>query len=77
MSLVEKLYVDPVDADSLAERVIPVILEELDPHSVYIPAADMTEVSAPLEGEFDGIGVMFNMLTDTVVVLNVIPLGPS
>ena len=77
MSLIEKLYVDPVNSDSLAEKVIPLILEELDPHSVYIPAADLAAVSEPLEGEFDGIGVMFNMLTDTVVVLNVIPSGPS
>lgn len=77
MSLIERLYVDPVNADSLAETVIPVILEELDPHSVYIPATDFEAVSEPLEGEFDGIGVMFNMLTDTVVVLNVIQSGPS
>jgi carboxyl-terminal processing protease len=49
----------------------------LDPHSVYIPARDLAAVSESLEGEFDGIGVMFNMLTDTVVVLNVIPSGPS
>jgi carboxyl-terminal processing protease len=77
MSLIEGLYVDPIDADSLAEDVIPLILEELDPHSVYIPARDLAEVSETLEGEFDGIGVMFNMLTDTVVVLNVIPSGPS
>jgi carboxyl-terminal processing protease len=77
MSLIEDLYVDPVNADSLAEIAIPVILGELDPHSVYIPAADLEAVSEPLEGEFDGIGVQFNMLTDTVVVLNVIPSGPS
>ncbi len=77
MSLIEQLYVDPVSPDSLADIAIPIILEELDPHSVYIPAMDLTAVSEPLEGEFDGIGVMFNMLTDTVVVLNVIPLGPS
>ncbi len=77
MSLIENLYVDPVSADSLAEIAIPIILGELDPHSVYIPAADLEAVSEPLEGEFDGIGVMFNMLTDTVVVLNVIPSGPS
>ncbi len=77
MSLIEQMYVDPVSPDSLADIAIPIILEELDPHSVYIPAVDLTAVSEPLEGEFDGIGVMFNMLTDTVVVLNVIPLGPS
>ncbi len=77
LSLIDRLYVDPVNYDSLAESVIPFILEELDPHSVYIPAADLSAVNEPLEGEFDGIGVMFNMMTDTVVVLNVIPLGPS
>jgi carboxyl-terminal processing protease len=77
MSLIEQLYVDQMGADSLAEMAIPVILGELDPHSVYIPAKDRQAVSEPLEGEFDGIGVMFNMLTDTVVVLNVIPSGPS
>jgi carboxyl-terminal processing protease len=77
LSLIEQLYVDPVRIDSLAETVIPKILGELDPHSVYIPASDFKDVSAPLEGEFDGIGVLFNMLTDTVVVLNVIPSGPS
>jgi carboxyl-terminal processing protease len=77
MALIENLYVDPITPDSLAEIAIPVVLEELDPHSVYIPARDFTMVSEPLEGEFDGIGVMFNMLTDTVVVLNVIPSGPS
>ncbi len=77
MRLIEELYVDPVSADSLAEVAIPAILAELDPHSTYIPARDLKAVSEPLEGEFDGIGVMFNMLTDTVVVLNVIPSGPS
>ncbi len=77
MRLIEQMYVDPIGADSLAEMAIPLILEELDPHSVYIPARDLKAVSEPLEGQFDGIGVMFNMLTDTVVVLNVIPSGPS
>lgn len=77
MSLIEELYVDPVSADSLAEVAIPMILEELDPHSVYIPAEEHSMANETLEGNFDGIGVMFNMLTDTIVVLNVIPLGPS
>lgn len=77
LSLIDKLYVDPVHPDSLADAVIPAILGELDPHSVYIPASNLSAANEPLEGEFDGIGVMFNMLTDTVVVLNVIPLGPS
>jgi carboxyl-terminal processing protease len=77
MSLIENFYVDPITPDSLAEVAIPVILDKLDPHSVYIPARDLLAVNEPLTGEFDGIGVMFNMLTDTIVVLNVIPSGPS
>lgn len=77
LSLIEHQYVDSVSLDSLAEHVIPLLVRELDPHSVYIPAAEMQEVNEPLEGEFDGIGVIFNMSTDTVVVLNVISAGPS
>lgn len=77
LSLIEHQYVDSVSLDSLAEHVIPLLVRELDPHSIYIPAAEMQEVNEPLEGEFDGIGVVFNMSTDTVVVLNVISAGPS
>ena len=77
LSLIENQYVDPVSMDSLAEHVIPLLVRELDPHSVYIPAEEMAAMNEPLEGEFDGIGVVFNMATDTVIVLNVIPNGPS
>lgn len=77
LSLIEKEYVDSVSMDSLSEHVIPLLLKELDPHSVYIPASEMQQMNEPLEGEFDGIGVVFNMATDTVIVLNVIPQGPS
>ena len=76
LSLIENQYVDSVAMDSLAEHVIPLLVKELDPHSVYIPASEMQEINEPLEGEFDGIGVVFNMATDTVIVLNVIPQGP-
>lgn len=77
LSLIENEYVDSVSMDSLAEHVIPLLVKELDPHSVYIPASEMQALNEPLEGEFDGIGVVFNMATDTVIVLNVIPQGPS
>lgn len=77
LSLIENEYVDSVSMDSLSEHVIPLLVRELDPHSVYIPASEMAELNEPLEGEFDGIGVVFNMATDTVIVLNVIPQGPS
>ena len=75
--LVEHQFVDSISMDSLSELVIPLMMKELDPHSVYIPAREMQEMNEPLEGEFDGIGVMFNAATDTVIVLNVIPNGPS
>ena len=77
LSLIENQYVDSVSMDSLAEHVIPLLVKELDPHSVYIPASEMQALNEPLEGEFDGIGVVFNMAPDTVIVLNVIPSGPS
>ncbi len=75
--LVEGRFVDSISMDSLSELVIPLMMRELDPHSVYIPAREMQEVHEPLEGEFDGIGVVFNAATDTVIVMNVIPKGPS
>ncbi|MBR2332425.1 MAG: PDZ domain-containing protein, partial [Alistipes sp.] len=75
--LVEHQFVDSISLDSLSELVIPLMMKELDPHSVYIPAREMQQMNEPLEGEFDGIGVVFNAATDTVIVLNVIPNGPS
>ncbi len=75
--MIENEYVDSISRDSLAELAIPAILHKLDPHSVYIPAKSFENVEEPLKGEFDGIGVVFNMATDTVIVLNVIPTGPS
>lgn len=77
LSLLETQYVDSISMDSLAEEAIPLLVEQLDPHSVYIPRSEMEAVNEPLQGEFDGIGIVFNMATDTIVVLNVIPSGPS
>lgn len=77
LSLIDRYYVDPINTDSLVEKVMPDLMWNLDPHSVYIPAAEMASVNEPLDGEFDGIGVVFNMSTDTIIVLNVIPNGPS
>ncbi len=77
LSLIENRYVDSVSVDSLTEHILPLLVDELDPHSIYIPAEEMARVNEPLEGEFDGIGVVFNMATDTVIVLNVISQGPS
>ena len=70
-------YVDPIDLDTIYEKAIPKLLSELDPHSEYIPAKMFEAVNESLEGEFDGIGIVFNAMTDTITVLNVIPQGPS
>ena len=75
--LVENKYVDSISMDSLTELVIPLMMKELDPHSEYIPARDMQAMNEVLEAEFDGIGVTFNAATDTVIILSVIPNGPS
>lgn len=77
LDVVEKEYVDTVYKKDLVEKTIPVLLENLDPHSVYIPARDLKQVSEPLEGNFEGIGVQFNILNDTVLVINTISGGPA
>ena len=77
LMMIENDYVEPISRDSLAELAIPAVLHKLDPHSVYLPPKQFEEADESLKGEFDGIGVVFNMATDTVIVLNVIPSGPS
>lgn len=70
-------YVDTISAKRIDEAVMPAITEELDPHSVYIPASDFQKYNEPLTGNFSGIGVQFNMADDTVAIINTIPNGPS
>ncbi len=77
INYISKEYVDPVAKESIVEKSIPKLLEELDPHSQYIPASDLQRVNEPLEGNFSGIGVQFNMLNDTLVVIQTIANGPS
>ena len=77
IAYVRNYYVDPVLLDTIYEKAIPALLSELDPHSEYIPAKMFSEVNESLEGEFDGIGIVFNASTDTITVLSVIPNGPS
>lgn len=77
LDILEKQYVDSISRDSLAELVVPILLNQLDPHSEYIPASDLAKTNEPLVGKFDGIGVVFNMATDTAKVLNVVSGGPS
>ena len=77
IATVRNNYVDPIELDTLYEKAIPALLSELDPHSEYIPAKMFDSVNESLEGEFDGIGIVFNAMTDTITVLSVIPQGPS
>ncbi len=74
---IENEYVDSISRSDMVEKTIPEILKFLDPHSVYIPAQDLPEYNEPLEGNFSGIGVQFNMQDDTVAIVNTIPNGPS
>jgi len=74
---IDRMYVDEVDKDELVEAAIIRMLEELDPHSVYIPKDELEEVNEPLKGNFDGIGVQFNLIKDTIYVVDAIAGGPS
>ncbi|MCD7794795.1 MAG: S41 family peptidase [Alistipes sp.] len=71
------LYVDEVEMGPLVESAITGMLEELDPHSAYIGAEDMKGVQESFDGEFSGIGIEFNVLRDTVIVVNTIVGGPA
>jgi len=72
-----RMYVDSVDLDGLVETAIRGMLEELDPHSVYIPSEDLQQADEPLNGKFEGIGVRFNIMKDTIMVVSTIAGGPS
>jgi carboxyl-terminal processing protease len=75
--MIEHMYVDSVDSPKLVEKAIVAMLEELDPHSVYISKEELREAEEPLQGSFDGIGVQFNILHDTITVIEPIQGGPS
>ena len=77
IAFMRNYYVDPIKLEDIYEKAIPALLSELDPHSEYIPAKMFSQVNESLEGEFDGIGIVFNASTDTITVLSVIPQGPS
>ncbi len=77
LALLEAVYVDSVNISSLTEEMIINTLKNLDPHSVYIPAKDVQEEKEPLQGNFEGIGVQFNLLNDTIIIISPTPGGPS
>ncbi|MFN0049728.1 MAG: S41 family peptidase [Cytophagales bacterium] len=77
ISYINSEYVDTVNTDQLTEEAINKMLEKLDPHSVYIPPKDMDMAKAQLEGDFEGIGIEFTILKDTLYVVTPISGGPS
>lgn len=77
LSLVKTFYVDSVNQDQLLEDAIVGMLKELDPHSIYITKDEVDEMNEPLQGNFEGVGIQFNILNDTIVVVSPIAGGPS
>lgn len=74
---VQKNYVDTIDMEAMTDAAVVAALSELDPHSVYLPPVELTESETELAGNFEGIGITFNVPNDTAIVLNAIPGGPS
>ncbi len=77
LDYIELQYVDTVNREQLENKTILSMLKSLDPHSDFIPASDFSSVNEPLEGNFDGIGIEFNIINDTIRVINPIIGGPS
>ena len=74
---ITNLYVDSVDENKLVEEAIIRMLEQLDPHSTYSNAEEVKKMNEPLQGNFEGIGVQFQMIEDTLLVIQPISNGPS
>jgi carboxyl-terminal processing protease len=77
LRLIDTYYVDTANVNKLTEKAIVSMLQELDPHSVYISKNDVEKMNEPLVGNFEGIGVTFNIFRDTLLVTTVVPGGPS
>ena len=74
---IKNFYVDSVNEQKLVEDGIRGMLEKLDPHSTYTDAKETKAMNEPLQGDFEGIGVQFNMIEDTLVVIQPVVNGPS
>lgn len=77
LNVLDNYYVSDVDMDSMVEVGIKNILKQLDPHSVYMNAEEFKKANEPLEGNFEGVGIQFQIFEDTIVVVHVIQGGPS
>lgn len=77
ITYIDEYYVDTIQKELLIDETIQQVLQDLDPHSYYISKEEMRRMNEPLEGTFEGIGVEFRIIRDTLVVINVVPDGPS
>jgi carboxyl-terminal processing protease len=77
MSLIDRSYVDKIDSDEMVETAVNKMLEELDPHTIYVSAKDVELSNSDLKKEFEGVGIEFNIFRDTIVVLAPLSGGPS
>jgi carboxyl-terminal processing protease len=77
LSMIKYFYVDTVDEKRLSDEAMKAMVKALDPHSAYIPADELQETNEPLVGKFEGIGIQFNILNDTIMVTQTISGGPS
>lgn len=77
LALIESFYVDSTKQEQLTEKAIIAMLRELDPHSVYLNQEEVKASNEELEGNFDGIGIQFNILYDSIIVISPVPGGPS
>ncbi|MDR1458698.1 MAG: S41 family peptidase, partial [Bacteroidales bacterium] len=77
LQLIHFFYVDSVNIEKIVEKGTIEMLKELDPHSTYIPRSEVTKTNEPLQGNFEGIGVSFQIIKDTVVVIEPVKGGPS
>jgi carboxyl-terminal processing protease len=77
LDYIQQEYVDTINRTDLTDKSISKILEQLDPHSAYIPAAELQATNEPLEGNFEGIGIEFHLQDDTIMVVSAMSGGPS
>ena len=77
LNIIAQAYVDTINQKEVTEDAIRAMLKDLDPHSVYLDAEELKQVNEPLVGKFEGIGVQFQLVEDTIMVSQVIAGGPS
>ena len=77
VTYIDEYYVDTIQKDVLVDKTIQKVLQDLDPHSYYITKEEMQRMNEPLEGNFDGVGIEFRIIKDTLVIISVVEDGPS